>query len=458
MSRDVLSQLRSGQLQGQTKVTIAAGLTEFPRGILDLADSLEVLDLSRNQLRSLPDDFDRLQNLKILFVSNNEFEHLPAVLGRCAQLSMVGFKANRIRVVPAESLPPLLRWLILTDNQIEQLPGSIGKCDRLQKLMLAGNQLRSLPEEIQNCQNLELVRLAANRFENLEAVPEWLFELPKLSWLGLGGIGQRDEPVLHPELHPELHPVLQEIPWEALTIGKKLGEGASGIISQAVWQRDGAPIDVAVKVFKGAVTSDGLPIDEMKACIAAGIHDHLIGVLGRVIDHPEQRLGFVLPLLDRSFEILGNPPSFESCTRDTFADDRTFEPEFILRVTQGIAAAAAHLHDRGILHGDLYAHNILVNQAGDAVLSDFGAASFYPVGKTAGHGFEALEVRAFGCLLEDLLDRCDDKNRMPKPIAEAISMLKHLQRECLQPSPIDRPRFSEICQRLGDAMQEFILQ
>ncbi|HEY9735528.1 MAG TPA: protein kinase, partial [Trichocoleus sp.] len=48
------------------RLTLAGGLTEFPAEILDLADSLEILDLSNNQLRSLPDDFAKLQNLKIV--------------------------------------------------------------------------------------------------------------------------------------------------------------------------------------------------------------------------------------------------------------------------------------------------------------------------------------------------------------------------------------------------------
>lgn len=35
---------------------------------------------------------------------------------------MIGFKANRIREVPARALPRQLRWLILTDNDIERRP------------------------------------------------------------------------------------------------------------------------------------------------------------------------------------------------------------------------------------------------------------------------------------------------------------------------------------------------
>ncbi len=425
MSLEILAQLQSGQLKGQPKVTIAAGLTEFPREILDLADSLEVLDLSNNRLRSLPDDFDRLKKLKILFISQNEFEIFPAVLGRCEQLSMVGFKANRIRKIPEHSFPPLLRWLILTDNTIESLPASIGTCAQLQKLMLAGNQLRSLPDEMKNCRNLELIRLSANPFESL---PNWLLALPHLSWLGIGGN-------LANGLNKDQ--VLAEVDWEDLKVGDRLGEGASGVISQAVWRQDDQSLSIAVKMFKGAVTSDGLPEDEMQACVSAGLHPNLIGVLGRIINHPEQRLGLVLPLLDEGFKVLGNPPSFESCTRDTFEADRQFSLFFILQVARGIALVAAHLHDRGIMHGDLYAHNILVDDAGNAVLSDFGAASFYPLGSE----IESLEVRAFGCLLEDLLDRCSDS-------AEQIKPLRQLQQLCLQPTTSDRPRFEEIYQQL----------
>lgn len=479
MSLETLSQLRSGQLEGTSKLTIAADLTEFPREIFDLADTLEVLDLSRNRLRSLPDDFDRLQKLKILFISQNEFEIFPSVLGRCSQLSMVGFKANRIRVIPEDALPPLLRWLILTDNALEALPLAIGQCDRLQKLMLAGNQLQTLPETLQACRNLELVRLAANRFETL---PDWLWTLPKLSWIGLGN--SLSHGLENTSLARVTSGHLVDVSWDALEMSDRLGEGASGIISRAVWQQDSGPlhlaqstqnqstqnqstqnqstqnhdtnsrIQVAVKIFKGAVTSDGLPEDEMRACLAAGLHENLVGVLGRVVNHPDRQLGLVLPLLDSGFEILGGPPSFESCTRDTFADDRTFSLAVILRIAQGIASVAAHLHDRGILHGDLYAHNILVNASGDAVLSDFGAASFYPIGAP----WEYLEVRAFGCLLEDLLDRGpsmeagSNLNTQDPTLAQDLKTLQQLnalKMACFQEHLTDRPRFQEICQQLN---------
>ena len=55
-----LSQLRAGQLAGSQRLDLRhSGLAEFPREIFDLADTLEVLDLSGNALDSLPDEIGR---------------------------------------------------------------------------------------------------------------------------------------------------------------------------------------------------------------------------------------------------------------------------------------------------------------------------------------------------------------------------------------------------------------
>jgi len=132
-----LTALRSGALAGARRLDLACGLTELPREVFDLADTLEVLNLTGNRLSALPDDLPRLHRLRVVFCSDNAFTTLPPVLGSCGQLEMVGFKANRIARVPAESLPPRLRWLILTDNAVEALPDALGARPRLEKLMLA---------------------------------------------------------------------------------------------------------------------------------------------------------------------------------------------------------------------------------------------------------------------------------------------------------------------------------
>jgi hypothetical protein len=53
-SSQVLGQLKAGLLTGIQRLDLSCGLTEFPREIFDLADSLEILNLSGNKLSCLP--------------------------------------------------------------------------------------------------------------------------------------------------------------------------------------------------------------------------------------------------------------------------------------------------------------------------------------------------------------------------------------------------------------------
>ena len=431
MSAHTFEQLRAGALTGALRLDLACGLTEFPREIFALADSLEVLNLSGNALQSLPDDMARLHRLRVLFCSDNAFTVLPASLGACPALEMIGFKANRIHTVPREALPPRLRWLILTDNAIETLPTGWDCFARLQKLMLAGNRLRELPADMAGCRQLELLRIAANRFD---ALPQWLLAMPRLAWLACAGnpFSEANEAAA---LSTQPVPTID---WSQLTLQHRLGEGASGVIHQALWQRDaGEAGPVAVKLFKGAVTSDGWPHSEMAACMAAGPHPGLIPVRGRIAHHPQGTDGLVLQRVPPHFGNLAGPPSFESCTRDVYASDAGWPLPVALAMARRIASAAAQLHARGMLHGDLYAHNILCDGEGAALLGDFGAASFGGTGAQA-TALERIEVRAFGILMEEWLDRCEPAD------PAALRPWRELQQRCQQETVALRPGFGEI--------------
>ncbi|ROL89998.1 leucine-rich repeat-containing protein kinase family protein [Pseudomonas chlororaphis] len=434
---DTLAQLRAGQLTGLKRLDLSCGLSEFPREIFDLADSLEVLNLSGNALSSLPDDLHRLTRLRVLFCSDNLFTEMPACVGQCAQLSMVGFKANRIERVPAAALPPLLRWLILTDNRIEELPDELGQRPHLQKLMLSGNRLTRLPQSLGQCQQLELIRIAANR---LSALPAFLLGLPRLTWLAYAG-----NP-LESEADAAALESVARIPWAELEVQQRLGEGASGVIHQARWQPPGqAPSEVAVKLYKGSMTSDGSPLHEMNACISAGRHPNLIRVEGRISDHPEGQNGLVMQLIEPSYRNLAALPSLASCTRDIYDESTRFSADAALRMARGIASVGAHLHRQGITHGDLYGHNILWNPQGECLLGDFGAASFHALADTEEtRALQRIEVRAFGILLEELLAR----------VESGLSPLQHerlaaLVNDCCQPQVLARPGFAEV----GDVLR-----
>ncbi|WP_097304288.1 leucine-rich repeat-containing protein kinase family protein [Pseudomonas chlororaphis] len=433
---DTLAQLRAGQLAGLKRLDLSCGLTEFPREIFDLADSLEVLNLSGNALSSLPDDLHRLTRLRVLFCSDNHFTEMPACVGQCAQLSMVGFKANRIERVPAAALPPLLRWLILTDNRIEELPDELGQRPHLQKLMLSGNRLTRLPQSLGQCHRLELIRIAANRLSEL---PAFLLGLPRLTWLAYAG-----NP-LESEADAAALESVARIPWDELALQQRLGEGASGVIHQARWQRPGqAPSEVAVKLYKGSMTSDGSPLHEMNACISAGRHPNLIRVEGRISDHPQGQNGLVMQLIEPSYRNLAALPSLASCTRDIYDENTRFSADAALRMARGIASVGAHLHRQGITHGDLYGHNILWNPEGECLLGDFGAASFHALADTGEtRALQRIEVRAFGILLEELLERIDS-GLSPRQHERLVALIS----DCCQLQVLARPGFAEVLEIL----------
>ncbi len=428
-----LAQLEQGELTGIRRLDLSADLRTFPEAIFGLADTLEVLNLSGNRLDALPAELSRLRKLRILFCSDNLFSAVPDCLGDCEQLEMIGFKANQIRHLPSAALPPALRWLILTDNQLQALPDEIGNCRRLQKLMLAGNRLSSLPDTLASCVNLELLRIAANR---LQVLPEWLLSLPRLSWLAAAGNPFSDS---NEALSLARHS-LPAIPREQVVLHEQLGQGASGIIHRAEWYPTGQPPkQMAAKLFKGQVTSDGLPHSEMAACIAAGAHSHLIDVAGPLAEQAGQTPGLLMDLVEQSFQPLAGPPSLASCTRDCYAEGTSFSLDQVLRIARGTASAVAHLHQRGILHGDLYAHNLLVDPNGDCLLSDFGAASFFEPDSAAGRALKRIESRAFGCLLEELLQRCPGFDDDPRR-----QLLADLQRRCMAEQADYRPDFGQL--------------
>ena len=439
-----LEQLRSGALAGARRLDLSCGLTELPDEVFALADTLEVLNLSGNRLRALPHQLPRLHKLQVLFASDNDFTVLPEVLGDCPALHMVGFKANRIAQVPAASLPPALRWLTLTDNAIRHLPTELGQRPALQKLMLAGNQLTTLPGSLQAAQSVELLRISANR---LARVPDWLTELPRLSWLALAGnaLGWRRAS----------EAALPEVPWHALTLGPLLGEGASGHIHRV--QALAWPQPLALKLFKGSVTSDGLPEDELAACLAAGQHPTLTTPVARLTAHPAQAQGLLMPLIPAGHINLAGPPSLQSCTRDMYPQGFSLTAPMALQIASDVAGAVAHLHARGVMHGDLYAHNILIDPVqGQARLGDFGAATRLPGDQPElCQALFALEVRAMGCLLEELsaATMTDVPLAMRKanhaPVAEpSIQAMLALAQTCLSERPAERPGMAEVIARL----------
>lgn len=259
--------------------------------------------------------------------------------------------------------------------------------------------------------------------------------LPKLSWLAYGG-----NPFC--AKHPDCDTPLEEVEWQDLELGEVLGEGASGIIYKATF--DGK--DVAIKIFKGEMTSDGLPEEERDINISMGHHDHLVDVLAKVTKHPEEKEILMLELIPSQFFNLGLPPTLTTCSRDVYPDGFALTLSQTIKILQGMADAALHMHERGIMHGDFYAHNIMIDSNANSFLGDFGGASYYePREVKVRNALECLEVRAFGCLIEEMLYLSKQDATMPKKKSQLLA----LQVNCLNKNTRKRPLFMEIKERLS---------
>ena len=427
-SPSVLATIARAQQERALRIKLAGNLSTFPPELFGLAEHLEVLDLADNQLSSLPANFARFKELRILFLSNNQFQHVPKVLADCPKLEMIAFKNNNISELAEDVLPVDTRWLILTDNQITQLPQSMGKLYRLQKLALGGNQISCLPESMQHCRNLELARLSANQ---LSSLPDWLLQLPKLSWLAFAGNAMPRPATASP---------VPNISMADIQLAEQIGEGASGIIYKARWITRPSGVEdssIAVKLFKGAITSDGYPQDELNCCLRAGEHPNLIKVLAQIDE--DKQLGLVMELIPTSFSNLGLPPSLITCTRDTFSEGTAFSLLDITRISLNMANTMQHLHSNKVSHGDIYAHNTMINTQADVLFGDFGAASELSLLPEAQQlAMQKIEVRAFGCLMEDMLAICAEEKTLLK---QQLTVLKDL---CMQEDIEQRPSFTEL--------------
>ena len=419
-----------------------------------LSETLMFLDIDHCvNLKNLPVEFSNCSNLRILFIKEcRNMTIIPPVLGNMPNLTRLGLKSNGIRIVHGKSLPPNIEHLILTDNNITHIDHDafvrLGKSCR--KLMLSHNKLRTFGNDI-DCsmlQNIELLRLSNN---HLTSLSKSLYLLPKLSWITISG---------NPNLKGTDIPKISNIPILSqqdivLNEDKILGRGASGKVVLGKWDDK----NVAVKIFHG-VTSDGKADDELRLQSYIGGHGskHLVTAIALMVDKEEspnsKKLGVVMKVLSKELSDLALPPTIEEVIEDRYEEKKNFDFDFVIAILRGIADALYYLHVVcRVSHGDVYAHNIVVNKQNknlnSVYLLDLGAASYYGGDKDSlldGELCEKVEVRAFGILANELLNNMDNINIVDQ---KKIIILKDLVYICTGNIVKRRPLFVTILKILN---------
>jgi len=183
-------------------------LSKLPDFQPDEYQNTEHLDLSNNQLTSLPSEIGNFTKLQILTIANNQLSSLPPEIGNLENLHHLNLDNNRLTSLPLEIRNlRKLHYLNLDNNCLASLPSVVGELTNLHSLSLNKNKLSSLTPKIGNLRSLQLLCLnnnelsgiskAIGRLTNLmtldlsdnriEYLPEEIINLTELKKLSLKG-------------------------------------------------------------------------------------------------------------------------------------------------------------------------------------------------------------------------------------------------------------------------------
>ncbi|MEH1856413.1 MAG: COR domain-containing protein [Nostoc sp.] len=166
-------------------------LSSLPPEIYQLSNLTE-LDLSDNQLSSLPPEISQLSNLTTLYLYNNQLSSLPPEISQLSNLTTLYLYNNQLSSLPLEICQlSYLTTLYLSDNQLSSLPPEISQLSNLTTLYLNKNQLSSLPSEISQLCNLTWLYLNNNQ---LSSLPPEISQLSNLIRLSLNNNPQLSSP------------------------------------------------------------------------------------------------------------------------------------------------------------------------------------------------------------------------------------------------------------------------
>ncbi|XP_071857022.1 leucine-rich repeat 47 [Bombus fervidus] len=121
----------------------------FDRQILRL-QSLRILNLSDNQISSLPNELGTLQHLQELILSENRLDKAL----KWVWLDQVAIRSN-------------LKLLDISNNMLHKLPQQIGKLESLVNLKASQNMLSFLPQSLGKLHNLKYLDVSKNKLRYL---------------------------------------------------------------------------------------------------------------------------------------------------------------------------------------------------------------------------------------------------------------------------------------------------
>ncbi|KAL0909270.1 hypothetical protein M5K25_020121 [Dendrobium thyrsiflorum] len=473
-----------------------------------------------------------LMHLEALFIGGNSITGgIPAEFGNLASLGTLNLENNRLT---------------------GQIPSSLGRLQNLQVLRLSRNNFDgSIPDSLTNITSLSDIRLA---FNNLTGkIPDRLFNIPSYDFFGnklncgqgyqylcvsdllnqgkshnfktrliLGIIGGAVSFLLTGVIclfcmtrrKFRKHEVFVDVPGEdyrliALTKLKRftwqelqqatenfaeknvVGLGGYGKVYKGVLQDN---MNIAVKRLNDGLSSFGESsfLHELEM-ISIAVHQNLLRLIG-FCTTPSERL-LVYPLMPNL--------SVAHHLRELKPEDPVLDWSTRKRVALGTARALSYLHEScnpKIIHRDVKAANVLLDENFEAVVGDFGLAKLVDMKKTSvttqlrgtqgriapeyiatGRASEKTDVFGYGIMLLELvtgqsalcfegrddlllldhvrrmerenhLNSIVDRNLRENYNHEEVEMMIRVAFLCTQTSPKVRPSMSKVLQMLEGEM------
>lgn len=138
------------------------------------------LDLSRQRLRTVPEDLAQFTELRELRLDHNRLGTLPAFMSDFVHLEVFSAEENELTQFPESMWNwPKLRSLHLGDNWIEAIPLNIDACTALETLGLWSNVIGTFPASLSELKHLKRLDLLNNEMtaEEQELLRIWLPEV-----------------------------------------------------------------------------------------------------------------------------------------------------------------------------------------------------------------------------------------------------------------------------------------
>ncbi|XP_062256428.1 leucine-rich repeat-containing protein 18 [Platichthys flesus] len=152
-------------LDGRRRLTLSnMGITIFPKCLLKLTN-VDELDLSRNLIRKLPDNFGNFSSLRWLDLHSNKLESVPESIGNLVALTHLNLSNN---LLTSAGLPSTLGSLTsltclnLGMNKLDSVPPTMAALESLQELGLFDNLFINLPDFLQVLKHLTKLNMKQN--------------------------------------------------------------------------------------------------------------------------------------------------------------------------------------------------------------------------------------------------------------------------------------------------------